>query len=238
MNLPIIIFLAFMVVFCAGFFYSTMIKMKKQKELLGNTDFKSEMSNAERYKKKYLTGELSFLSEQMGTKPIDAFNYANLNYSTKDTIADGVKDGLKGMATLGTVKFTTVHTPKYLMLSGSDLHLIDIDTDGEISDHLVFDAQRLKNSTIDEIPLEGNIKAFAKKKGELTKAYLLSLATENKPIEIIIFSALIFTYADTGLSALSLNANKDLQDIIIGSDFLKKLGDKYPNLKVLIPVLT
>ncbi|UIR54933.1 hypothetical protein LZQ00_11650 [Sphingobacterium sp. SRCM116780] len=197
-----------------------------------STDFVAEMNNAENYKTKFLNAELSFLTKQMEGRSIDAFNYGNLDYSTKDSVKDGLKDGLKSMATLGTVKFHTVQTPKYLILSGSDLHLLDTDTEGEISNHLIFNASRLEKSTISEIPLEGMIKAFAKQKGDNVKAYKISLATDGNPIELIIFSALVFTYATSGASAFSLNTQKNLEEIIIATDFLKKIGAKYANLKV------
>ncbi|MDR6969600.1 hypothetical protein J2X31_003633 [Flavobacterium arsenatis] len=227
----IIFIVVFMLAVYGGVFYFMRLKKQKQKELFQNTDFESEMNKAEQYKKDYLNKELSFLAKQMGGKPIDAFNYANINYSTKDSIKDGLKDGLKGMATLGTVKFHTVQTPKYLVLSGNDLHLLDTDTEGEISNHLVFDTFRLEKSSLAEIPLEGMIKAFAKQKGDTVKAYRISLATDGSPIELILFSALIFTYANTGASMFSLNTTKTLQEIVIGSDFLRKIGEQYPNLK-------
>ncbi|WAC42597.1 hypothetical protein [Pedobacter sp. SL55] len=215
-----------------GIFYFMHLKKKKQKELFQNTDFKAEMRNADIYKNNFLNGELAFIAKQMEGKTIDAFNYANIDYSTKDSIKDGIKDGLKGMATLGTVKFHTVQTPKYLILSGADLHLLDTDTEGEISNHLVFDAARLQASTITELPLEGMIKAFAKQKGDNVKAYKIALATDGGAIELVMFSALLFTYANAGASAFSLNAQKNVQEIIIANDFLKKLGDSYANLKV------
>jgi len=221
-----------MIVIYGGIFYFMRLKKRKQQELFQNTDFRAEMSNAEIYKNKFLNAELAFLSKQMESKPIDAFNYANLDYSTKSSIKDGIKDSLKGMATLGTVKFHTVQTPKYLILSGTDLHLIDTDTDGEISNHLIFNSLRLQQSSISEIPLEGMIKAFAKQKGDDVKAFKISLATDGDAIELIMFSALLFTFANTGTNALSLDMQKMLQEIVIANDFLKKLGERYANLKV------
>lgn len=232
MSSSVIVIIVGMIAIYGGIFYFMQLKKKKQKEMFQNTDFNAEMNNASAYKSNFLNSELSFISKQMGGKVIDAFNYANINYSTKDSIKDGIKDGLKGMATLGTVKFHTVQTPKYLLLSGSDLHLLDTDTDGEISNHLVFDAARLQTSSISEIPLEGMIKAFAKHKGDNVKAYRISLNTDNDPIELIMFSALLFTYANTNASAFSLNIQKNIEEIIIANDFLKKLGERYPNLKV------
>lgn len=233
MSSTVILIIAGMIAIYGGIFYFMHLKKKKQKEMFLNTDFKAEMNNATTYKNNFLNSELAFIPKQMEGKSIDAFNYANINYTTKDSIKDGLKDSLKGMATLGTVKFHTVQTPKYLILSGADLHLLDTDTEGEISNHLVFDAARLQASSIAEIPLEGMIKAFAKQKGDNVKAYRISLATDGSPIELIMFSALLFTYANTGVSAFSLNVQKNLEEIIIANDFLKKLGNQYPNLKVL-----
>lgn len=232
MSSSVIFIIVFMIVTYGGIFYFMQLKKKKQKEMFQNTDFNAEMRNVLTYKNKFLNSELSFLPKQMEGKPIDAFNYANINYSTKDSIKDGIKDSLKGMATLGTVRFHTVQTPKYFILSGADLHLLDTDTDGEISNHLVFDATRLQASSISEVPLEGVIKAFAKQKGDNVKAYRISLATDGNPIELIMFSTLLFTYANTNASAFSLNIQKNIEEIIIANDFLKKLGERYPNLKV------
>ena len=97
----------------------------------------------------------------MEQSPIDAFNYANTEHNMVDALKDGVKDKLKGMATLGTVRFTTVATPKYLVLSGDKLHLFDTDTDGEIDKHLIFEPTQLKNSRLAVDPVEGQIEAHA-----------------------------------------------------------------------------
>ena len=107
-------------------------KNSKQAQVVNNTDFKAEFANAEQYKKLCLNSDLSFLKEAMGEEKIDAFNYASNEYGVASALKDGMKDKLKGMATLGTVRFNTVQTPKYLVLSGDNLHLFDTDTDGEI----------------------------------------------------------------------------------------------------------
>lgn len=232
MSSSVIMIIVGMVAIYGGILYFMHLKKKKQKEMFLNTDFKAEMNNASTYKSNFLNSELSFLPKEMEGKLIDAFNYASIDYSTKDSIKDGLKDGLKGMTTLGTVKFHTVQTPKYLILSGSDLHLLDTDTDGEISNHFVFDPAHLQASSIAELPLKGMIKAFAKQKGDDVKAFKISLATDGGPIELIMFSALVFSYANTGVSAFSLNVQKNIQEIIIANDFLNKLGERYPNLKV------
>lgn len=208
MSTTLIILLVAMVAIYGGFFYFMQIKKKKQAEMFLNTNFSAEMNKAAIYKNNFLNGELSSISEQMEGKMIDAFNYASLNYTTKDSIKDSLKDSLKGMAMLGTVRFHSVQTPKYLVLSGDDLHLFDTDTDGEISSYFVFKPARLLVSSITEISLEGTIKAYARQKGDQVKAFRISLATDENLIELILFSALLFSFPNTGLSTFSLNVQK------------------------------
>ncbi|MFR4936143.1 MAG: hypothetical protein ACLUDY_10750 [Bacteroides xylanisolvens] len=81
---------------------------------------------------------IAFPPRRNEAEKIDAFNYASTEYGVGSALKDGVKDKLKGMATLGTVRFNTVQTPKYLVLSENSLHLFDTDTEGEIDRHLVF----------------------------------------------------------------------------------------------------
>ena len=180
------------------------------------------------------TSELPFLQEEMKQEKIDAFNYASTEYGVGSALKDGVKDKLKGMATLGTVRFNTVQTPKYLVLSGNSLHLFDTDTEGEIDRHLVFNQSRLENSRLTEIPMEGQVKAQAQARGNNVKAYKLSLQTDDKPIELIIYSCLIFT----NIPEIPTDPQETVQAIVIGNDFLKQLGDRYPNLKVSLPIFS
>ncbi|WP_294481816.1 hypothetical protein [uncultured Bacteroides sp.] len=222
----------FIALYLAYWFY---IKNKnsQQSQIVNNTDFKAEFANAERYKNSFLNSDLSFLKEAMGEEKIDAFNYASAEYGVTSALKDGMKDKLKGMATLGTVRFNTVQTPKYLALSGNNLHLFDTDTEGEIDQHFVFNQSRLENSRLIEIPMEGQVKAQAQARGNNVKAYKLSLQTDDKPIEFIIYSCLIFT----NIPEIPTNPQETVQAIVIANDFLKQLGDKYPNLKVAVPIL-
>lgn len=233
----IIFIIGFMVLFYGGVMYFMYAKKQKMKQMMKSTDFQAEFQRAETYKSNFLNGEYNNLKTQMAGKPIDAFNFANLEYTSKSAIKDGMKDSLKSMATLGTVRYHTVQTPKYLILSNDELHLLDTDTDGDISNHLVFDSHRLLQSSFIEVTQEGIMKAFAKQKGDNVKAYKISLATDDKPIELILFSALIFTHVNTASNMLSIDTQKMVQENVIANDFLKKLGDKYPNLKVAVPIL-
>ena len=136
------------IVLYLGYWFYMKNKNSQQAQVVNNTDFKAEFANAEQYKNLCLNSDLSFLKEAMGEEKIDAFNYASNEYGVASALKDGMKDKLKGMATLGTVRFNTVQTPKYLVLSGDNLHLFDTDTDGEIDNHFVFNQTRLENSRL------------------------------------------------------------------------------------------
>lgn len=226
-----ILFIAAIVLYMGYMFYLKR-KNSQQADVVDKADFKTEFTNAERYKREYLSDGLSFVQQAMGKEPVDAFNYASLEYGVGSALKDGLKDRLKGMATLGTVRFTTVNTAKYLVLSGDSLHLFDTDTEGEIDKHLVFDRTRLEHSTLAEYPLEGQVKAQAEARSHHVRAYKLSLQTDAKPLELIIYSCLIFT----NIPEIPTDPQTTIQDIVIASDFLKQLGDRYSNLKAAWPL--
>lgn len=217
-----------------GYWFYVKSKNSQQTQVVDRTDFKVEFANASQYKSQYLTSGFSFLKKAMGQNPVDAFNYANAERNMTNVLKDGMKDKLKGMATLGTVRFSTVVTPKYLVLSGDTLHLFDTDTDGEIDRHLVFEPARLETARLTAYPLEGQIKAQAQARGKNVKAYKLSLPTDEKTIELILYSCLIFT----DIPEIPTDAKETVKDIVIANDFLKQLGDRYPNLKVQLPIFS
>lgn len=35
---------------------------------------------------------------------------------------------------------------------------------------------------------------------------------------------------------IPVDAQETIQDIVVGTDFLKQLGDRYPNLKIALPI--
>lgn len=96
------------IVLYLGYWFYMKNKNSKQAQVVNNTDFKAEFANAEQYKKLCLNSDLSFLKEAMGEEKIDAFNYASNEYGVASALKDGMKDKLKGMATLGTVRFLSL----------------------------------------------------------------------------------------------------------------------------------
>ncbi len=215
-----------------GYFFYARQKNAQRTALVNQTDFKTEFTKAKSYRKQFLDSDGAFLKKAMKQERIDAINYANIEYSVTDSLKDGMKNKLKGMATLGTVRFRSVHTPKYLVLSGDTLHLFDTDTDGEIDTHLTFSPLELRESHLIEYPLKGQEKAQAEARGNNIRAYKISLKTDKQPLELIIYSSLIFT----NIPEVPGSPEEAVRDIIVANDFLKQLGDLYPNLRVELPI--
>lgn len=234
MNPSVIILIG--AVFALSYILSRYQKNKNAKfsQKFKNVNFREEFNNAERYKAQYLDDDLFIVKKQMEGKAIDAYTFANLPLSKKSMFKDGAKDVLKGAATLGMVSFQTIITPKYLVLSKENLHLLDTDKNGAISGDWVFNKERLLQSSLEEISLEGPQKDYAHKMGENVRGYKLTLATDKDPIVLVLFSALICTAPNF----YHVNSfEKSITEIVIANDFLKNIGDLYPNLKVSVPIL-
>ncbi len=225
----IYIIIGFVIIY-AGIFYYTMQRRKKLKAAFSNLDMRAEAANAEGYKNELIDREYAFLRKQMNGSPIDAFTIASIEYTAKSQAKDMAKDALKGLATLGTVKFTTVQTPKFLVLSGDDLHLFDTNTDGDIDKHLIFDKFRLQNSRIEEIALTSAQRMASKMTGFETKRYKFSLETDGKDITIMLFN-MVMPDLSNGVGSAFSGTENQVKKFVVGNYFLKKLGDKVPGLK-------
>lgn len=230
--MPTILIVIVCIALSIGYMLYMKNKTAQQAQAVDNADFGAEFRKAGEYRREILDTELPYVKKAMGSDPVDAFNYANIETTVGGALVSGMKDKLKGMATLGTVRFTTVRTPKYLVLSGENLHLLDTDTDGEIDNHYVFDRARLEKSRLEEYPLQGQVKAQAEARGKNVRAYKIILATEEKPVELIIYSCLIFTE----IPEVAADPHDTVKYVVIANDFLKQLGDLYPNMKVSLPI--
>ena len=226
------IMLCLLPIFYIGVFIYMKKKKAAQKEELAKTDFQQEINNAGVYRDQWLSKKWKFLREEMKMQPIDANNYANFSYTTKDSLKDGMKDSIKSLATLGMVRYNTVQTPNYLILSGKELHFFKLEPDDSVGVHLVIDADKLRNSSISSTSLSKSELAYAKQKGDIVKGYKLTLQTNEKPLELVVFSALIFTFPYEMKANIFDSAKDNVISIAIASDFLIKLGKLYPNLKV------
>lgn len=227
----IIYVVIFFVVFYAVAIFWWRSQRNKSKNAFANLDLSREARSAPQYQQDLMNGDYAFLKKQMDNLPVDAFTTASSEYTATDRAKDLGKDALKSLATLGTVKFSTVTTPKYLALSGDELHLFDTNKDGDIDKHLVFDRLRLQQSTLAETPLTGSSWKQIKYGDYALRSYKLELSTDNKPVTLLLYSGLVNVSANNA-AFLSMNANKQVQEFVVGNYFLNKLGERYPHLKV------
>ncbi len=228
----IYIIIGFVAIYAFIFIYMRN-KNKKSKETLSNLDLESELRNAATYRNDYLSKQFAFIQSQLNGSPVDAMTIGMLEHTNKDAVKDAAKDALRSMATLGTVKYNTVQTPKYLILSGKSLHLIDIDAEGEISKHLIFDESRLLNSTIKEVPFSKTQMTQMKYLGgqDKFKNYKLSLHTDEGYLELMVTSIFMSSFADARGTFVA-SADALVRNYVIGTDFIKQLGEKHNGLKV------
>ncbi|AHF16144.1 hypothetical protein [Niabella soli] len=207
-------------------------RMRKTADTFNNLDLNSEARNAATYQMDYLEGGYAFIKEQLKTTPVDAFTSARAQHTPTDEAKDMAKNLVKGAATMGTVRFRTVHTPKYLVLSGDSLHLLDTDKNGDISAHLIFDRQRLTNSTLQETTKPGGSSFMQQKFGNYSlRTYKLSLNTDDQPIVLDLYSSFL-NIGPQNQGSVALRVQDMVPQFVVGGNFLNKLGNKYPNLKV------
>lgn len=232
MSTYIVIALVFVAVYVVFFMYMQN-KRKKLVQAFADINIYNELQHADQYKEEALRGDHAFIRAQLKGNPIDSFTVAAKHHTGKDMAKDVAKDTLKSMATLGTVRYTTVQTPKYLVLSGDELHLLDIDTDGAVDRHLVFDRTRLEASSLEEVPLTKIQAAQAKGigAGELLKSYKLSLQTDSGFV-ILNFYNMLLSPVITAQEMFTQSGDKMARNYVIGVDFLNRLGEKYRNLKI------
>lgn len=232
MSTYIIIALVFVAIYVMFFMYMQN-KRKKLVQAFADINIYNELQHADQYKEEALRGDHAFIRTQLKGNPIDSFAVAAKPHTGKDMAKDVAKDTLKSMATLGTVRYTTVQTPKYLVLSGDELHLLDIDTDGDVDRHLVFDRNRLEASSLEEVPLTKVQAAQAKGigAGELLKSYQLSLQTDSGFI-VLDFYNMLLSPVITAQEMFTQSGDKMARNYVIGVDFLNRLGEKYRNLKI------
>ncbi|RYD97935.1 MAG: hypothetical protein EOP54_09245 [Sphingobacteriales bacterium] len=231
-NFYIVIALVFVAVYIIFFMYMQN-KRKKLVQAFADINIYNELQHADQYKEEALRGDHAFIRTQLKDKNIDTFTVAAKQHTGKDMAKDVAKDALKSMATLGTVRYTTVQTPKYLVLSGDELHLLDIDTDGDVDRHLIFDRDRLEASELEEIPLTKVQAAQAKGigAGELLKSYKLSLKTASGFMVLNLYNMMLAPVI-TPQEMFTQSGDKMVRNYVIGLDFLNRLGEKYRNLKI------
>lgn len=137
----IIIIAVFIVVaFSFSFLYSKFFSAKGYTK----EDLDNRIKNtSEQEIREFYTSEMGeYIKHLNGKKPIAASCLFHAP-DTKEHMKNGVKDYLRGLLTLGMVKFRTIYVATPLFLAEDGLHVIELDKDDEVKNHYLFDNDRL-----------------------------------------------------------------------------------------------
>ena len=174
--------------------------------------------------REFYTSEMGeYIKHLNGKKPIAASCLFHAP-DTKEHMKNGVKDYLRGLLTLGMVKFRTVYVATPLFLAEDGLHVIELDKDDEVKNHYLFDNDRLANAKI--FPKDDP--AARKQLGENAAFFTLSIPSESGTRELELCTEFYPTQEIYSLYPF----NKKLMAAATGRHFLKKLGEHFSNLQV------
>ena len=218
----IIIIAVFIVVaFSFSFLYSKFFSVKGYTK----EDLDNRIKNtSEQEIKEFYTSEMGdYIKHLNGKKPIAASCLFHAP-DTKEHMKNGVKDYLRGLLTLGMVKFRTVYVATPLFLAEDGLHVIELDKDDEVKNHYLFDNDRLANAKI--FPKDDQ--AASKQLGENAAFFTLSIPSESGTRELELCTEFYPTQEIYSLYPF----NKKLMAAATGRHFLKKLGECFSNLQV------
>ena len=218
----IIIIAVFIVVaFSFSFLYSKFFSAKGYTK----EDLDNRIKNtSEQEIREFYTSEMGdYIKHLNGKKPIAASCLFHAP-DTKEHMKNGVKDYLRGLLTLGMVKFRTVYVATPLFLAEDGLHVIELDKDDEVKNHYLFDNDRLANAKI--FPKDDQ--AARKQLGENAAFFTLSIPSESGTRELELCTEFYPTQEIYSLYPF----NKKLMAAATGRHFLKKLGEHFSNLQV------
>ena len=218
----IIIIAVFIVVaFSFSFLYSKFFSVKGYTK----EDLDNRIKNtSEQEIREFYTSEMGeYIKHLNGKKPIAASCLFHAP-DTKEHMKNGVKDYLRGLLTLGMVKFRTIYVATPLFLAEDGLHVIELDKDDEVKNHYLFDNDRLANAKI--FPKDDQ--AASKQLGENAAFFTLSIPSETGTRELELCTEFYPTQEIYSLYPF----NKKLMAAATGRHFLKKLGEHFSNLQV------
>ena len=218
----IIIIAVFIVVaFSFSFLYSKFFSAKGYTK----EDLDNRIKNTrEQEIKEFYTAEMGdYIKHLNGKKPIAASCLFHAP-DTKEHMKNGAKDYLRGLLTLGMVKFRTVYVATPLFLAEDGLHVIELNKDDEVKNHYLFDNDRLANAKI--FPKDDQ--AARKQLGENAAFFTLSIPSESGTREL----ELCTEFYPTQEIYMQYTFNKKLMAAATGRHFLKKLGEHFSNLQV------
>lgn len=204
--------------------------LNKNKKHINNQDLEKERAHTDKYQTELLGGEYSYINKWMKNAPIDAFTSSSITYTGLDRAKDVGKDLLKSAMTLGTVKFRTVETPSFVVLSEGKMHYLSTDVEGDLKEHLIFNSERLNQATVTLDATKGNENAASKAKEILATKYFFTFDIDGQKSTIEVHDRLAFNNDVTSIFGSSYSKNLT-RNQIVGEQFYAKISALYPNLK-------
>ncbi|NHN25592.1 hypothetical protein FIA58_007875 [Flavobacterium jejuense] len=222
-------FLVSGIVLSIGFFMMFYM-MKKNKNHVNNEDLEKERVYSDQYQKELLEKEYPYIKKWMKNASIDAFTSASIPYTGMDRAKDIGKDVLKSAMTLGTVKYTTVETPSFVVLSEGKMHYFSTDVEGDLKEHLIFNAERLNQAIVTLDVKKSSENATSKAKESMGNKYLFTFDIEGQKSTIAVHNTLIFNADITSMFGNNYS-NRLTKNQVVGEQFYTKISSLYPNLK-------
>lgn len=204
--------------------------MNKNKKHVNNQDLEKERENSNQYQKELLEKEYPYIKRWMKNASIEAFTSASIPYTSMDRAKDIGKDVLQSAMTLGTVKFKTVETPSFVVLSEGKMHYFSTDVEGDLKEHLIFNAERLNQAIVTLDAKKSSENATSKAKEIMGNKYLFTFDIEGQKSTIAVHDTLTFNADITSMFG-SNYSNRLTKNQVVGEQFYTKISSLYPNLK-------
>lgn len=213
----------------------TYVVNQQHKKANKNIDMDALRKEKEQVSQEFLDKQVSYLKDWMKGSSIDAFTSATLPSNMGDFVKTAIKDTIKQSLTYDNTN--TVETPAFFILSGKNLHFINTDKHSDLSEHIVFDAEKLQTA---EIKFAGAKKEMGLNLSALSgqdhpKVYDIVIESDKgKSILQAIDRIVNTSFTDTDISQMFKGGYAvDMAKAKITSEhFFEKLGEFYPNLKV------
>ena len=204
--------------------------INRNKKHVNSQDLDAERINSDNYQKEYLETKYTYIKRWMKNAPINAFTSASIPYTGMDRAKDVGKDALKSVLTLGTVKFRTLETPSFVVLSDRKMHYFSTDVDGDLKEHLIFNANRLENAIVTaEITNNNPENATSKSKNFTAKKYFFTFDIDGQNTTIVVHDRIAFNNDVTSIFG-STYAEILTKNQVVGEQFYIKISTLYPNL--------
>lgn len=182
--------------------------------------------NKKQVSEEILDKQVPYLKEWMRKSPIDAYTSATLPSNERDFVKTSIKDN---------DNINTVEPPAFFILSRKDLHFINTDEYHDLSEHIVFNEERLQTA---EIKFAGvkkemcwNMSVISKK--DSPKIYDIIIKSEKGKSTLQAIDRIIYTnFPTTDITQMFRENYVDRAKAKVTSElFFETLGNLYPHLK-------